>query len=240
MTDVNTDDAVVDEGLTTEPSDTSTVVVDEDSIRERVRAELEAEWQKERHGLQSGIAEERRKRQEYEQRLRQAAPTDANQTDVDAIVERKLAERDAAERARREQESVQQTAQRFHERKAEVAAKYEGVSLDDAARVVGDALSFSRELQIQLMNSDKSWDLVAYLHQHPDVLSRLTNTSEIAAGIELGRIESSLGKRSVTNAPSPITPVSGGSSDVDDIYELDGDRFESELRNRNGGSVFPR
>src|SRR5690606_29690435 len=100
---------------------------------------------------------------------------------------------------------------------------------------------YSRDLQMQIMQAEHSWDLIAHIAQNPELLEKLSQSSEAAAGIELGRIEASLGKRrSVTNAPDPITPLSGGSSDVDDIYELDQDRFESELRNRNGGSVFPR
>lgn len=243
MTDEVANDTGVDEVSSPETSETSTPAVDESAIREQIKAELEANWQKERQGFQSAISAERQKRQEAESRYRSRAESDPNnsQSDVDAIVERKLAERDAQERERREQESLQKTVSSFHQRKADAAKKHDGVNLDEAANAVGNALQHSRDLQMQLMQADHSWDLIAHLHQHPDKLEKLSQLSEVAAGIELGRIEASLGPRpSLTNAPDPITPLSGGSSDVDDIYELDGDRFESALKDRNGGSVFPR
>lgn len=221
----------------------STVAVDEEAIRASVREEMEAKWSKERSGLQTALSEERRKRQEYEQQVRTRAEADPDNsdTDVDAIVERKLKERDEQARQRRESETLQQTYSSFQKRKTEAAERHDGVNLDEAAQTVGDALSFSRDLQMQLMQAENSWDLIAHLHQNPEKLQKLAQSSEVAAGIELGRIEASLHKRpSVTNAPDPITPLSGGSSDVEDIYDLDLDQMEAKLKERNGGSVFPR
>lgn len=242
MTDEVTNETGVNEASTPDAGETSTPVVDENAIRESVRAEMQAEFQRKEQGFQSALADERRKRQEAEQFRKDAEANPNNsQADVDAIVERKLKEREDAAREQREHESLQKTVSDFHKRKADAVKKHDGVNLDEAAQAVGDALGFSRDLQMQLMQADNSWDLIAHLHQHPEKLTRLSQLSEVAAGIELGRIEAGLSPRpSVTNAPDPITPLSGGSSDVDDIYELDGDQFESRLKDRNGGSVFPK
>lgn len=244
MTDENLDTG---EEVTPTPGEgEASPSVDVEAIREQLKSELEADWQKERTGLQSAANAERKKRQEIERQIQERQTTETPRHGED----------DEEFRTRLREEVRQEMRQAEVERsQSETVKKFSGAATSDgvrkmfgendpmeAARGVCETLKYHPELQLQIMRSENSWALMKHLSENPDALNRMASSTAYQAGIELGRIDASMAKGGpkLTNAPDPITPIEGGASDVDDIYELEGSAYEEQLRKRNGGSVFPR
>ena len=222
--------------VTPTPAEVSTPVVDEEALRAQIEADLRSEYDKKAKGLEAAAAAERRKRQELE-------ATPKEMPDLDELVNKKFQERDALAEQERENERLQGMHKTLQERLNQSKELYGDTDPLEVARSVGDVLAsgvnHNRDVQLYLMESEKSAQLFKYLADNPEELSKLSNASPLEQGRKLTAIESSLSSVTLTNAPDPITPLTGGSGGVDDIYELEGDSFEAELRKRNGGSVFP-
>lgn len=89
-----------------------------------------------------------------------------------------------------------------------------------------------------IVESEKGPELLYHLGSNPDEAFRISQLSPLAAAKELGKIEASLSipaRRTVTTASDPITPVSGGGSNVQkDPSKMSNDEYRA-YRAKGGG-----
>lgn len=132
---------------------------------------------------------------------------------------------------------------------AEAQERFEDVDLGEALNEVGTALGrfgpAGSEIADQIIASDKSWDVLAYLQQNPDALNRLSQMGPVAAAVEIGRLESKVGgggssPSRVTSAPDPIRPNSSAARPTKDPDKMTLAEYEQHVREKRGGSVWPR
>jgi hypothetical protein len=118
----------------------------------------------------------------------------------------------------RERQRAQQEAERrvFDSWMARIeAARREHPDFDE---VVDSDVPVSEAMQRAILESDQGAEVAYWLGKHPEEAARIAKLSPIAAIREIGRIEASLAKPSpspkpkatVTRAPKPVSPVSGG------------------------------
>ena len=188
--------------------------------------------------------DEKRKRQELESELEKLKATPApsiDESQIDDLVDKRLAEKEQEREQAKIKESQQKTATDFLGKAEQAKSMFGDADPQEVATEVCQALYTSPDTQLEIMKSEKSWEIMKHLKDNPDALRDLANSSPIEQGRKLAAIENSLKSGpNVTSAPDPITPLSGGSGGVDDYSDLPQSQYESELRSRNGGSVFPK
>lgn len=136
--------------------------------------------------------------------------------------EKKLAERDQQELARKaaaEQEAKARTwAERVNAVKSEIADFEDMVQSSDVR--VSDAVRDA------IMESEHGPRILYYLADNSDVAKKLNAMSTVSAVREIGKIESrferSESKPAVSKAPAPINPIRGALSTVDAGLDADG------------------
>ena len=112
--------------------------------------------------------------------------------------------------AKQTQESVAtQRQERFSEKATEFSE-----DVDDYFEIISNpTLNISPTMTEVLMELDNGPAVAYHLGKNPEIAHRIAQKSSVAAAIELGKIESSLGKKSPSptssNAPEPPNPISG-------------------------------
>lgn len=209
-------------------------------------------------GLKQAAAAERKKRQAAEIAAREAReeadrirseyeskPKDEPQ-DIDALVDKKLAER---EKQRKEQESQQARQKRANDwlsTATEAQARFEDVDLNEAVESVGAELATlgkaGLDLADTIIESDKSWEVIAHLQKNPDELTKLKTMTPAQQGRAIALIESkttTTGPK-VSNAPDPIKPMGSSVRGNFDPERASISEYEEQARQARGGSVYPR
>lgn len=145
-------------------------------------------------------------RQQPTQRQAPAEPTRdqfASDADwIDAKVEFKLQQREAASRA----EAARASQQSLNSKTEDLYAKAEKVSGFD--RESFDELPLTKPIAAALLDSDVAPQLMAYMSNNPDEVARIAKLSDARQAAELGKLELKLSAApKTTNAPPPISPV---------------------------------
>jgi hypothetical protein len=99
----------------------------------------------------------------------------------------------------------------------------------DFDEVVDSDTPVSAAMQQAILESDQGAEIAYWLGKHPEEAERISKLPPIAAIREIGRIEALLSskkepspkpKATITRAPKPVTPVSGGKASLTgDIYD---------------------
>lgn len=125
------------------------------------------------------------------------------QLDIEALVEKKLAERDA-ERQARDVESKRDA----------IFAKAAKESPDFDAEDFLESTPVTTEMAKAILDSDVAEKVVAYLYSNPDEAELISELPEARQAAAIGRIEAKLlaPKEPVkkSNAPAPVKPVGAG------------------------------
>lgn len=128
-------------------------------------------------------------------------------------IEEKLAARDQQASQAREVQTFQEKERVFQRNAAQFTLDH-----DDFDEVIR-SIPLSESTYKAALNSEKAPELLYHLGNDFELASRIDSMDSVSAAMELGRIEASLARaaRNVSNAPEPVTPVSGvgGDADVD-------------------------
>jgi len=123
----------------------------------------------------------------------------------------------------RKQEDQYKAAQKFVTDLNKEKANYEGIDevmADPAFALI--TKSMAPEIVTLIQSSDKNIALAYYLGTHLEDAERIASLHPVLAARELALLESRLETpkpKTVSNAPPPVKPVSGGSVSAKDIYD---------------------
>lgn len=190
---------------------------------------------------------ERRAAQAYREALERVAPVRqetkvndepmrdqfANDADwIDAKVEHRLKQREAAQEAVKAQESQKTLAQKT-ETIYQEAEKIEGFDRDDF-----DLLPLTPYIAHALIESDDAPKLMHYMASNPDEVKRISAMSPARQAAEIGKIEAKLAdapKKEVrlSKAPDPIKPMGTGKAAVKSLDTSDFSEYK-KLRAAQG------
>ena len=199
--------------------------------------------------LKQGIAQERKKRQLAEQEAQRAwRESQASRQTLEPEVERpdQGFDFDAEFNARMAHMKRMERVESWRNSMPEVQQRYEGVDLNEAVDAVGTTLGrygqAGQEIADQVIGSERSWDVIAHLHQNPDQLQRLSQMTPIQAAMEIARIEARVqgGGQSVSSAPPPIRPQGSRAMPTKDPDDMSLREYEEWAKAQRGGSTWPK
>ena len=181
-------------------------------------------------------------------------PHEFDSTDdyTDALVDYKVKERTMAnEQARTNDDNLRAE----QDRREKVTREWNGRQIDartklkDYDEVTGDASLLMRDnygATEAIIESEHGPQILYHLGRNPELAAEIGEMSPNAAAMAIGRLEAKLESatnkpRNVTQAPKPVTPVTGqdaGGTSVDP-EKLD-DKAYREYRERGGGGGIPQ
>lgn len=215
------------------------VVETEETTPPPGESEKVAELEKRVHGLESGIANERKKRQIAERMAAEVKPEDKPQPeapeqpqDVRRVVSDVLSQE-------REQQRIAQENQAWNDRLQKAKEQH-----PDVENIIHDETFFpyfTDDMATAVRTADDGVDVMLYLNEHRDELQTISRLHPTQAALEMGRISERLKadqKARVSNAPDPITPVGSNSVSEKDPDDMSPAEYEEWARSKRGGTVF--
>lgn len=215
------------------------------------QAESQGEEDKRVKGLEAAASNERKKRQLAEQeaeRYRREIESLKRPKEPEKPKEQESPDLDAEFNKRWQAKEREKRIESWTGTMSEAQERFEGVDLGEALNEVGTTLGrfgqAGTDIADQIIASDKSWDVLAHLHQNPETLHRLSQMGPVAAAVEIGRLESKVGgsqpERRVSSAPDPIRPNSSSVKPSKDPDKMSLAEYEQYVREKRGGSVWPK
>jgi len=132
------------------------------------------------------------------------------------------------------QQEEQRQKQEAERQKAEQRSTFQAKAEEFAMTTPDfDEVAFNPSLPVTdvmadaLNLSDKGPEILYYLGKHPDEAARISRLSPVQSALEIGRLEAKLSlpqPRTVTKAPPPINPLSGGQGSL----SVDPDKMTSD------------
>ena len=121
---------------------------------------------------------------------------------IDAKVDHKLEQRDAA----RQREAAQSSQTALNSKTESIYAQAQ--KLDGFDRDAFDELPMTKVMAEALVDSDVAPQLMAFMSSNPDEVERIAKLSATRQAVELGKLEVKLQQApKTTKAPAPITPI---------------------------------
>lgn len=193
-------------------------------------------------GLESGISEERKKRQFIEWQFKELNNQQPSEDD-ETFITKAEAERIARQNWEKYQQEQAESSQRetFNQKIQEAQKEYKDVNLSEIMN--DETLPVSPAMAEVLRASKNPAGLLVHLHKNREDAQKLYTMSPTAAANELGRIEAKLespSSKSITSAPDPIETVGDRGSPSKDPDKMSLKEYEQWAKEQRGGSAWPK
>lgn len=191
-------------------------------------SELTANWREEqrtRQRLESMLERELANRQQPKQAIEPVTVDSEPKLEqfktyeeyVAAVADHRAEQKVAALLARQEEERRNAEVERQREERArsfrERAAAFAATTPDFNEVAFADHVPVTEDMADALNHSDKGPEILYYLGQNVSEAAQIARLPPVQAALEIGRLEAKLSlpqPRTVTKAPPPIAPLSGG------------------------------
>lgn len=132
-------------------------------------------------------------------------------------------------------EAEQSEASRVSERQTELIEEGERKYDDFEDVVKSDKNNYSRAAFLAILESDNKADIVYHLAKHPEEAAKIAALPAYAQAKEIGKLEDRLSAKAPTkssNAPSPVTPISGSKAMTKSYENMTIAEMEADARKR--------